>query len=270
MIRVAVGALRAATLLHRAHSNAIYACTFVSKRRRDERFPLVPFTSAPIALGAALALTVLVLLILFVDPLVPSWTSTLSRSFSTPFKITTDLAQSQWVLLASGLVLLLALFADEVCPRRLPTRADRSAAAVYVFVAVSVPGITAVLVKYAVGRARPKLFEAEGVLAFRPIVGGPEWASFPSGHATTAAALAVALALLLPRYRFIFFVLGLWLAGTRLFTRSHYPSDIYAGCLLGAALAWLVARAFARHRLVFRFAPEGRLVRAHTTLNRRE
>jgi len=74
-------------------------------------------------------------------------------------------------------------------------------------------------------------------------------------------AFGVALALLFPRLRWLFLCLGLWIAVSRLFVRAHYPSDVLAGCLIGGAAAWLLARWLAQRRLVFGFDDGGRLVR---------
>ncbi len=48
---------------------------------------------------------------------------------------------------------------------------------------------------------------------------------------------------------------------SRLVTRAHYPSDVLAGAVLGGLTAWLVARAFARRRLIFGFNQKGGLIR---------
>ena len=118
---------------------------------------------------------------------------------------------------------------------------SRAAAAGYVFLAVAISGIVAVLLKYGLGRARPAHFEEVGPYSFQFITWEPSWASFPSGHATTAMALGVALGLLYPRLMVLFVCAGFWIAFSRIVTGAHYPSDLIAGCLLGAAisLAWI-------------------------------
>ena len=159
--------------------------------------------------------------------------------------------------------MILSLLADASALRaRLRVRrAVRSLTALYIFVAVAISGLIAVAAKYVIGRARPKHFPDSGSFAFDFWSGDASWAGFPSGHATTAMALGVALALLFPRLRWLFLCAGFWIAASRLFTGSHYPSDVLAGGLLGAVTAWLFARALAQHRLVFGFSADGSLVR---------
>ena len=112
-------------------------------------------------------------------------------------------------------------------------RTARSLAAFYVFASVASSGIIANLAKYVIGRARPKHFYDAGDFSFDFWSGDAGWASFPSGHATTAMALGLALALLFPRLRWVFLSLCFWIAMSRLFLAAHYPSDVLAGGLLG-------------------------------------
>jgi undecaprenyl-diphosphatase len=144
----------------------------------------------------------------------------------------------------------------------------RSLAAFYVFASVAIAGIVANLSKYVIGRARPKLFTDAGSFSFDFLSFEADWASFPSGHATTGMALGLSLALLFPRFRWVFLTLGFWIAVSRLFVGAHYPSDVLAGGLLGALTAWLLARALARHRLLFGFDRDGGLMRRRTASGR--
>ena len=68
----------------------------------------------------------------------------------------------------------------------------------------------------------------------------PATASFPSGHATTAFAAAVALTLLVPRAGWWALPLAAVVAYSRVYLGVHYWSDIIAGALLGASVAWSV------------------------------
>jgi undecaprenyl-diphosphatase len=94
------------------------------------------------------------------------------------------------------------------------------------------------------GRARP--FERTPemvVIGVRP--GG---ASFPSGHATAAGAAALLMSSGLPAGRVLWWLLAFAIAYSRVYLGDHYPLDVAAGAALGAAIAWLIARATAPRR----------------------
>ena len=81
----------------------------------------------------------------------------------------------------------------------------------------------------------------------------PTTASFPSGHATSAFAAAVALALLVPRAGWWALPLAALVAYSRVYLGVHYWSDVIAGAIVGAAVAWWVVAVRRR-----RSAPEAR------------
>ena len=243
--------------------NLLATRTLSARRRRDLRFRLVPFTLFQIANGAALVLTAGVLLAVLLDPHLVAWQATLPEGLTGFFDMVTDFGKSGWILIGTGVFFIVSLFLDaaSLTARQRVRRMLRTIAAAYVFLAVAISGILINVVKLLFGRARPRLFEDEGSYSFDPLAADSDWASFPSGHATTAMALGAALALLFPRLRWVFLCLGFWIAMSRMFVRAHYPSDVLADCLFGAVTAWLLARALAQRRLVFGFDAAGRLRR---------
>ncbi|KDN80626.1 phosphatase PAP2 family protein [Kitasatospora cheerisanensis] len=62
-----------------------------------------------------------------------------------------------------------------------------------------------------------------------------DW-SFPSNHATLAAALAVGLAVLHPRVAALVLPVGVATAAGRVAAGVHYPHDVLAGAVLGAVV----------------------------------
>ncbi len=72
--------------------------------------------------------------------------------------------------------------------------------------------------------------------------------SFPSGHATTAFALATALAILYPRGRWLFYVVAVLVCVQRVFARAHYVSDVIAGATIGFVLCRLLMDAMNRRQ----------------------
>jgi undecaprenyl-diphosphatase len=89
------------------------------------------------------------------------------------------------------------------------------------------------LVKLAIRRQRPVL---EGL---PPLGGAPSSLSFPSAHATSSFAVAVAMTRVDPAGA-LAFVLAFSLAFSRPYLGMHYPSDVAAGAALGVILGLLV------------------------------
>ena len=85
-------------------------------------------------------------------------------------------------------------------------------------------------VKLVVRRRRPQL------PGLPPLTSTPTQLSFPSAHASTSFAGALAYARLgLPAFPLYELAIGLVLS--RLYLGVHYPSDVLAGALLGTAVA---------------------------------
>lgn len=90
--------------------------------------------------------------------------------------------------------------------------------------------------KYSIGRKRP-------YVTYNDIVpqqhAGPY--SFPSGHTSSAFALATSLTMAFPKW-YVAAPAFVW-AGTVAYSRMHlgmhYPTDVIAGALIGVGSAWL-------------------------------
>lgn len=143
----------------------------------------------------------------------------------------TDIGLGQWFLGGSAIVYVVA---------RLRGRTTISGQAAFVFITVAVSGIVVNLLKVVAGRMRPKLFLREAEHGFDPFSFGHDFASFPSGHATTLAAASFALALILPQWRWPILASGMALAFTRVMVTAHFLSDVIAGVALGMLSSWIV------------------------------
>lgn len=260
---IAEGRLALVRAVRTFQRNLAQSRGLLAGRRRDLRFRLLPYSGSELVNFAAILLTALALAAVMLDPYLTVWHAYLPPRLVDVFRTVTRFGKSDWILISTGLFLLamLALDASTIRVRLRARRAMRTLAAGYVFAAVALSGIIANLCKNIIGRARPKHFDQAGTLSFDFWSGDSGWASFPSGHATTAMALGVALALLFPRLRWVFLCLSFWIAVSRLFVEAHYPSDVIAGGMLGGITAWLMARALARRRLVFGFGHDGQLLR---------
>jgi len=73
-------------------------------------------------------------------------------------------------------------------------------------------------------------------------------ASFPSSHAANAFAVAVLLARRWRRGTPAFLLLAALVAYSRLYLNRHWLSDVLAGALIGALMAWALADAWGRWR----------------------
>jgi membrane-associated phospholipid phosphatase len=116
-------------------------------------------------------------------------------------------------------------------------------------------GLNSVL-KWVAGRRRPvagiEPFDlAPFVGGFAGLFGAEKNLCFPSGHAALAFANASALAVCLPRYRWLFYAVATLVAAERVAENAHYVSDAVAGAAVGLLATWTAVR------LLKRFAPAG-------------
>jgi len=179
----------------------------------------------------------------------------------------TDFGLSGWILAPVGsLIVLIALLASPALDR-----VSRAVLAItvarlgYVFVAVGLPGLVSSVVKRWIGRVRPS---AAGPFAYEPFSWRPEYASFPSGHATTAFAALMAIGIIFPRARPALWIYALLIAASRVMVSAHYPSDVIAGAAFGAFGALWVCDWFAVRRIGFFVGSDG-LVRTMASPSRR-
>jgi undecaprenyl-diphosphatase len=103
--------------------------------------------------------------------------------------------------------------------------------------AVALAGIVDQLLKNLLCRARPNAAGAGAFLAMFPCFPAPyALASFPSGHTTTAFALATILSLWYPWGRWVWGGGAVLVGWSRIILGSHFPSDVLAGAVLGVAV----------------------------------
>jgi undecaprenyl-diphosphatase len=204
------------------------------------------------------ALAVLLLGMTFVDARLSAAVTYLPHWAIKFFDTITDYGKSGTVLWPLGL-LFVALCA---LPPVLPDFQQRVLAAImvrigFLFSAVAVPSLFDTIIKRMIGRARPLVTGHFDPFAFSPFIWRADYASLPSGHATSAFAILVAFSTLWPRARTWFLLYAVMIAISRVVLRAHYPTDVAAGALVGIVGALMVRRWFALRRLGFSLTPDG-------------
>ncbi|QEX22793.1 phosphatase PAP2 family protein [Hypericibacter adhaerens] len=153
-----------------------------------------------------------------------------------------------WLLLSAAAAGFWAWHADRAerpSDRHARCRA-RAWTATFLFAAVALSGILANIIKLAIGRLRPDRYLGEGAYGFQPWNLESDLRGFPSGHATTVFALAFAIALIRPAWRWPAFAAATLVAATRVILNAHYLSDTIGGLLLAFVTVLWLRRLFRR------------------------
>jgi membrane-associated phospholipid phosphatase len=127
----------------------------------------------------------------------------------------------------------------------------------FLFFAVLVPILAGEVIKWIVGRGRPFVGGEANAFNFSHFAGTEAYASLPSAHAITGAALAFAVVALWPRARGVMIVYALLIIASRLVLLAHHPSDVVAGAVIGVVGAMFVQYWFAARRLGFVIGKDG-------------
>ena len=145
-------------------------------------------------------------------------------AFEHPWLTAVFVVLSAWWV--KGPLLVAMGLCSDVARRRLPVAFTAAAAA------VGVASLASHVLKETFMRTRPPVGEP-GLASLVPLPDNP---SFPSGHSATAFAAATAVAVLCPRLRPFALAIAAAVALSRVYLRVHFPLDVVAGGLLGAAV----------------------------------
>jgi membrane-associated phospholipid phosphatase len=180
------------------------------------------------------AILVIVISYLFIDLPVARFLHTLNQETRDIFEWITKAGVS-----TSYLVVSFGLFVFFRWIRENRLHADR---ALLFFSSIAVSGIVANIVKFLVGRLRPKMFFEKGLYGFEPFHIGYEFNSMPSGHATTVFAIATTCSIFWPKYRIPLYLFATIVAISRLVLTSHFLGDVLAGSCIGVMTVTVMKR----------------------------
>jgi membrane-associated phospholipid phosphatase len=217
-----------------------------------------PIDWRQLAVAAAVALVIFLFGMFVIDAAMIRAVGHLPRWIVWCFEQITDFGKSGWFLWPLGL-LFVAICALPVALPRIP-QLVLAAIAVrvgFLFVAIGAPSLFDTIIKRMIGRARPLVTGVLDPTLFSPFIWRSDYASLPSGHATTAFAVLAAFGTLWPRARAIAWIYALAIVASRVVVTAHYPTDVLAGAVVGTVGALMVRRWFALRHLGFSLAPDG-------------
>ena len=113
-------------------------------------------------------------------------------------------------------------------------------------VAMAAVGGLSQLLKHLVGRPRPRFAHADEFALGPSLDTGLD--SFPSGHTINAFGAAAVIAWFAPALRAPAYALAGLIGLSRVVRGSHFPTDVYAGAVLGVLIGTLAAAGFKRWR----------------------
>ncbi len=206
---------------------------------------------------------VLILAVLaFIDVPVSRGAIAWPDAWRAPFFFITDYGLSDWILIPS--LVLMVLLRLAMFPLRGVWQhacGELALISAFVFVGVGAPGLITNLFKRLIGRGRPSEFEEAGAFSFQNFVNDWTFQSFPSGHSATAVATAFVIGFMWPALFPVLLVVGLVVSISRVPVGAHYPTDVFAGIIVGMLGAYLVRNIFARNGWLFEQQADGRAVR---------
>lgn len=175
-----------------------------------------------------------------------------------PLRILTEFGKASYILWVLFGLMIAALLAAPMLRSKAAAMAIGLGTRIqFLFLSVLTPMLAGEVIKGVVGRARPFVGGHADPFNYSHFAWTEAYASFPSGHATAAFALAFAVSAVWPRLRAVMWAYAVVIALTRIALLAHHPSDVVGGALVGITGAMAVRYWFAAHRVLFTIGPDG-------------
>jgi undecaprenyl-diphosphatase len=175
-----------------------------------------------------------------------------------PLRILTEFGKASYILWGLfGLMIAVLLIAPLLRGRGAAMAIGLGTRIQFLFLSVLTPMLAGEVLKGVVGRARPFVGGHADPFHYSHFAWTEAYASFPSGHATAAFALAFAVSAIWPRLRGVMWLYAIVIALTRIALLAHHPSDVVGGALVGVVGAMAVRYWFATRRVLFMINSDG-------------
>lgn len=179
-----------------------------------------------------LVITLLGICMIVLDPIIRSYTLTINGNINDIFQYITRLGDAVY---AVPLVMSLLIGGYY----RYPQSRLHSVIGFYKTIVTMLMGTVVInLGKCVIGRSRPKLFQEFGAYHFEPFNMQYDYMSFPSGHTMTFGLLAFSMALIFPKYRFLWYASAILVGISRIILGAHYTSDVFFSLLLSYGIVY--------------------------------
>ena len=121
----------------------------------------------------------------------------------------------------------------------------------FIFLNILLSGIVTQILKHAIGRPRPVLFNGFEQKSLSIISFDSKWHSFPSGHTATIFAFIFCMVLLFPKIKNILITVAIIIASTRVIVGAHFISDIFGGALVAYLSSIFISKNLASKNILF-------------------
>ena len=210
------------------------------------------------ALYAMLTLVGIAVSIAYVDRPVALYFHQINPAVAELFRVVTRLGVSTYYLVGTAVLALAFWIAGRLGKGRWAARLGAAAVVpMFLFLSIAASGLITDLLKVVFGRARPKLLFTNETFGFDWWGTKADFWSFPSGHATTAVAIAAALYCLWPRCLPIYVGFAVLISLSRAVIGAHYVSDVIAATFVALATTAYLRRVFERGGFTLRDAARG-------------